>query len=87
MKCTAALRKFLIPSGPLLHQCRGKRATQAEGQTEEPQHIDPDSRRCWLEWLSALVCNDHERRAVGDVDKLLRYLSKERVGRIAGIGR
>ena len=30
VKCTGALCKFLIPSGPLLYQCCGESASQAE---------------------------------------------------------
>ena len=81
------LCKFLIPSGPLLHQCRRKSARQAEDQAGEPQHVDPDGRRCWFEWLIALRCNDREGCPSRDIDKLLSYLSKERIGRISGIGR
>jgi hypothetical protein len=82
-----ALRKFPIASGPLLHQCRRKRARQAEDQTEEPQHVNPDGGRCRFERLIALRCNDGEGCPGGDVDKLLSYLDKERIGHIAGIGR
>ena len=84
VRCTAAQRKSQISSGPLLHQCRGKRAGQAEDQTEDPHHVDPNGRRCWLEWRGHKA---REWGPVGIVHKLLRYLSKERIGRIAGIGR
>ena len=83
----AVLCKFLIPSGPLLHQSRGKHAIQAKDQAEEPQHVDPHGGGCWFEWLNALHCKAREWCSVGDVEKLSRYLSKERIGRIAGIGR
>src|SRR6266702_2393106 len=87
VRCTVLLRKLLIPSGPLLHQCRGKRASQAEDQTEEPQHVDPEGGSCWFEWLTALRCNAWERYPVRDIDELYRSLSKESIGRIARIGR
>jgi hypothetical protein len=81
------LRKFLIPSGPLLHQCRGKRASQAEDQTGEPQHVDYDNGCCRFERLGNLSCNDGDGCPSGDVDKLLSNLAKEGIGGIAGIGR
>jgi hypothetical protein len=87
VKCNAALPEFLIPSGPLLHQRRGKRAGQTKDQTEEPQHIDPDSGCCWFEWLTTLRGNAREGPPIGYVDKLFRYLSKKNIRRIAGIRR
>ena len=82
-----ALGKFLIPSSPLLHQCRGKSARQAEDQAGEPQHVDLDGRCCWFEWLIAPRYDDREGCPSRHVDKLLSYLDKEGVGRIDGVGR
>jgi len=83
----AALCKFLIPSGPLLHQSCRKHTIQAKDQAEEPQHVDPHSRGCWFEWLNALHCKACEGCPIGDVEKLSRYLSKECIGRITRIRR
>src|SRR6266404_4518267 len=83
---TAVLREFVVPSGPLLHQCRGKRAIQTEDQTEEPQHVDPDGGCCGSECLTYQRCIDRETCPVRNVEKLSRYLSKERIGGVAGIG-
>ena len=87
VRCTAAQRESQISSGPLLHQSRSKRASQAEDQTEDPHHVNPDSRSFGLEWLCDLRWNVPEWRRVGDVEQLLGYLSEKRVGRIAGIRR
>jgi hypothetical protein len=87
VRCTVVLRKFLVPSSPLLHQRSGKRASQAEDQASKPQHVDPDGGRRWFEWLVALRWEDRDGCPAGDVDKLLSYLAKECIGRISGIGR
>ena len=84
---TVVLRKFSIPSSPLLHQCCGERAGQAEDQTEKPQHVDPDGGCCWFERLICLSCEVGERCPVGHVNELLSYLAEERIRCITGIGR
>ena len=81
------LGKFFIPSSPLLHQCCGERAGQAEDQTEKPQDVNPDGGCCWSERLIDLSFDAGERYPIGHVDELLSYLAKESICRISGVGR
>ena len=64
---SASFRIIYIYLGGLLHRRCKECAGQAEDQTEDPHHVDPDNRRCRLEWKTILHSDGCSGR---DVDEL-----------------
>ena len=81
--CISMLRIIQISSGPLLHQRCEERAGQAENQTEEPHHVDPDNKSWRFEWRIVWQCDRYSCGFGGDVDEL----GEQRNRRSVGIGR